>query len=196
VISPDPAMTWNASTLRWEITIVVASNATQLDLVFNNGSGTWDNNSGQDWHFPVTGAVPLPTWTMDGALDADATLVAANGAMYLRAGVKAGVLYVASPNPSSGNDHFIFLANPPGALRTAQWAKAGQVAAWQSFIGAESNNNYSAWTDLTTGTAAQTARGSVLEGTIDLAAEFGGTIPDTIYLAFAPYTTPDGGTLV
>src|SRR5262249_39489422 len=117
VISPDPAMTWNASTLRWEITIVVASNATQLDLVFNNGSGTWDNNSGQDWHFPVTGAVPLPTWTMDGALDADATLVAANGAMYLRAGVKAGVLYVASPNPSSGNDHFIFLANPPGALR-------------------------------------------------------------------------------
>src|SRR5262249_35038228 len=60
VIPPAPAMTWNASTLRWEITIVVASNATQLDLVFNNGSGTWDNNSGQDWHFPVTGAVPLP----------------------------------------------------------------------------------------------------------------------------------------
>ena len=42
----------------------------------------------------------------------------------------------------------------------------------------------------------QTARGAVLEGTIDLSGEFSGTIPETIYLAFAPYASPDGGALI
>jgi len=196
VIAPDPSMTWIATSSRWEITVPVAANAAQLDMVFNDGGTTWDNNTGQDWHFPVQGAAPLPTWTIDGTLDADATLVAQNGPMFLRAGVKAGVLYLASANPGGGNDHFIYLANPPGSMRNAQWAKAGQVADWSSFIGSEVSNTFAGWFDQTAGAAVQTARGSVLEGTIDLAGEFGGTIPETIYLAFAPYASPDGGALV
>lgn len=196
VISPDPAMTWNASTSRWETTVAVASTANQLDMVFNNGAGTWDNNAGADWHFAVQGGAAAPTWTMDGALDADATLAGANGSMFLRAGVKASVLYLAAPNPANNNDHFLYVAGPPGALRAAQWAKAGQVANWKSFVGAEVSNNYSGWSDLPAATAAQSTRGAVLEATIDLAAAFGGTIPDSIYLAFAPFANPDGGALV
>lgn len=196
VISPDPAMTWNAGTSRWELTVSVPANATQLDMVFNNGAGLWDNNNGQDWHFPVSGGTPVATWTMDGTLDSDASLVAANGPNFLRAGVKGTTLYVAAPPPSGGNDVFIFVANPPGALRTAQWGKAGQVANWAAFIGAESTNNFAGWTDQGAGVATGVARGGVLEGTIDLAAEMGGNMPDEVWLAFAPYATADGGAIV
>lgn len=56
VASPDPAMTFNSASNRWEYTASVPANATQLDCDFNNGSGTWDNNggSGVDYRFTVT----------------------------------------------------------------------------------------------------------------------------------------------
>jgi hypothetical protein len=53
VVSPDATMTLNAASNRWEYTVPIPVSATQLDCVFNDGSGTWDNNSGQDWHFTV-----------------------------------------------------------------------------------------------------------------------------------------------
>jgi len=34
----------------WARTIFISNAWTQIDCVFNNGAGTWDNNSGQDWH--------------------------------------------------------------------------------------------------------------------------------------------------
>jgi hypothetical protein len=55
VLSPDAAMTAISNT--WVYTTVVSSTATQLDCVFNNGAGTWDNNSSQDWKFAVTNGV-------------------------------------------------------------------------------------------------------------------------------------------
>jgi hypothetical protein len=54
VMSPDAAMTFNAASNWWEYATTVPANATQLDCVFNNGAGTWDNNSGADWHFAVS----------------------------------------------------------------------------------------------------------------------------------------------
>jgi hypothetical protein len=54
VASPDASMTFNSASNWWEYTATVPANATQLDSVFNNGSGTWDNNGGADWHFAVT----------------------------------------------------------------------------------------------------------------------------------------------
>ena len=52
-VLPDVAMTFNAASNRWQYTVPVPGNATQLDCVFNNGSGAWDNNGGADWHFTV-----------------------------------------------------------------------------------------------------------------------------------------------
>lgn len=192
-VPPDVPMVWNSGSSRWECTVNVPGNASQVDVAFNNGAGTWDNNSGQDWHVAATGT--MATWTIDGQLDADATLAAQTGAMWLRAGLRGTTLYVAAPRSASGNDHFIYLASPPGALRAAQWAKAGQVADWAAFIGDESTNGFTGWFDQAAGSGAIVAKGAVLEGTIDLAVEFGG-VPDTIYLAFAPYATADGGALV
>jgi len=61
VVSPDAAMTFNAASNRWEYTVAVPGNATELDCVFNNGSGTWDNNNGANWLFAVTAnSTPQP----------------------------------------------------------------------------------------------------------------------------------------
>jgi hypothetical protein len=54
VLSPDATMTFNSASNWWEYAATVSTSATQLDCVFNNGSGTWDNNGGADWHFTVT----------------------------------------------------------------------------------------------------------------------------------------------
>jgi hypothetical protein len=58
VVSPDASMTFNSANSLWEYTVTVPANATQLDCVFNNGAGTWDNNNGADWHFAVTSGPP------------------------------------------------------------------------------------------------------------------------------------------
>jgi hypothetical protein len=67
VIAPDPVMTFNVASNAWQFTTNVPANTTQLDAVFNNGSGTWDNNSGADWHFAVvTNGTPQPPATPTG----------------------------------------------------------------------------------------------------------------------------------
>jgi len=193
IVSPDPPMTWNDGTSTWQITVPVISSATQLDLVFNDGAGTWDNNNGADWHFAVTGGSPPPQqWVIDGELDAGATLVAANNGQQLYAGVIADTLYVAAPRADSGSDHFIFVADVPGAPRSAPWAKAGLVANWSAFLGNEGDNGWSGWFDTAAATAS--AAGGCLEGTINLADEFG-YVPPTIYLAFGPYGGDNGDPL-
>ncbi len=37
----------------WTLTMPVPAGTTMLDFVFNNGSGAWDNNGGQDYHIAV-----------------------------------------------------------------------------------------------------------------------------------------------
>jgi hypothetical protein len=161
VISPDVSMTWNAGNSRWKATVPVLATAVKLDAAFNNGSGTWDNNSGADWHFTVSGT-QTSSWTMDGIRDADSVLVAQNNGSHLWAGRK------------------------------------GEVAQWDAFLADENDNAFKSWFDTNAGTGAATgANGGVLEGTLSLSAQYSsGNIPSTVYLAFTPYVTPDGGALV
>jgi len=192
-ISPDPTMTLASG--KWTITVPVSSSATQLDVVFNNGAGIWDNNGGQDWHFSVTGGV-TNQWTMDGVRDADSMLIASNNGMNLWAGLKGNTLYIACNDAGEGNDHFILVAGNPGLLRGAPWAKSGQVADWSAFLADENGNDYEGWSDAAGTTQAATgANGGVLEGTIDLVGELG-SLPASVWLAVAPYATADGGVLV
>jgi hypothetical protein len=198
VISPDPPMQWNAAGEVWEVSVSVPAGAVQLDLVFNDGAGLWDNNGGQDWHVAVESAVPQDGWVLDGVLDADATLVALNGGMTLHAGVRGAALYVAVPDAGEGQDHFVFVADHPGPWQAAPWAKAGQAAGWSAFLADENDNDFEAWFDLGGGVAVQAATGAnggVLEGTIDLAEQLG-SVPDEVWLSFAAFATADGGGLV
>jgi hypothetical protein len=42
----------------WKFTYTVPANATIVRYVFNNGSGTWDNNGGGNWNINVSSAPP------------------------------------------------------------------------------------------------------------------------------------------
>jgi hypothetical protein len=55
VVSPDTAMIPQGGTSNWwQYTVTIPANATNLNCVFNNGSGTWDNNGGANWNFTVS----------------------------------------------------------------------------------------------------------------------------------------------
>lgn len=183
----------------FQVTINLPASASQLDFVFNNGAGVWDNNNGQDWRLAVQGGGPVDMWTVDGVLDNDAIEVAnAGNGLVLYAGLKGDVLYLATTlNSASGaDDRFILLAGEagPGALGPAMWAKSGQVAAWDAFVGTEGTNGFAGWFDQ--GSApAQAVRAVVLESTIDLLARFG-SLPERVHVGVASYTTVDGGTLI
>ena len=190
-ISPDPAMNWNSSESVWEATVDVPADASQLDIALTDGWGTWDDNDSTDWRVVIIGS--SASWNVDGLLDDDAILVAQNNGNELYAGVRGTTLYIAAPGASGGNDHFVFLADSPGSPTGAPWAKSGSVADWSAYIGNEENSGWVGWFD--TSADLEVATGTWVEGTIDLAAEFG-SVPSDIYLAFAPYGTPDGGLMV
>jgi autotransporter-associated beta strand protein len=79
----------------------------------------------------------------------------------------------------------------------ANWAKDGQIAQWAAYLADENGNDYEGWFDAAGTTLAATGtNGGVLEGTIDLAGEFGGVIPSELYLAVGLYGNADGGTLL
>ncbi|HMP73206.1 MAG TPA: carbohydrate-binding protein [Kiritimatiellia bacterium] len=59
VILPNPAMTSEGNGV-WSYTYDVQPGTEVLNFVFNNGSGTWDNNSNNDWSVSVADCPGLP----------------------------------------------------------------------------------------------------------------------------------------
>ncbi|MFZ4588371.1 MAG: choice-of-anchor D domain-containing protein, partial [Terrimicrobiaceae bacterium] len=56
--TPLPGVAMTKVGGNWTYTYTVPANATTIALVFNNGSGTWDNNGGGNWNFTVNASVP------------------------------------------------------------------------------------------------------------------------------------------
>jgi autotransporter-associated beta strand protein len=174
-------------------------NLTKTDIqhvYVGTGSGTTGGGGGGG-NPGGGGTNPAPSgFTMDGALDASATLVAEKSGMKLWWAANGSSLYVATPDAGEGSDHFVFIAKTPGGLVAAPWAKAGQVAQWDAYLADENDNTYSAWFDAqAAGVSATGANGGVLEGVIDLVDEFG-AYPDAVYLAVGLYGNGNGGTLL
>jgi len=46
-------LTWNGATGRYEIQVTVPGDASELNVVFTDKEGSWDNNGGNDWTIPV-----------------------------------------------------------------------------------------------------------------------------------------------
>lgn len=213
VVLPDAAMTAVSNT--WQYVVTIPSNATQLDCVFNNGAGTWDSNNGADWHFAVTNTAPPPppgpppfVLNVDNPTNYPGYKLGATGSLTLYAAVRGSTLYVAttSPGNSGPNDHFVLvsdqlLASPATA---SPWAKVGGISipSGKVMLCGESQGSYVGWQFITGSTAtasnssgkAATSAGQ-LQGTIDLVQAFG-SMPATLYLSAAAYTTTNGGFLV
>jgi hypothetical protein len=51
-VFPTQAMTQISNNM-WRITVTPPNDVAQIDMVFNNGAGTWDNNGGLDWHYAL-----------------------------------------------------------------------------------------------------------------------------------------------
>jgi hypothetical protein len=53
VIEPNPVMTDAGD--YWEYVYTPTAGTENIQVVFNNGSGAWDNNGGQDWNLTIAG---------------------------------------------------------------------------------------------------------------------------------------------
>ena len=56
-VFPSQAMTQVAANV-WRVSLTPPQGRAQLDIVFHNGAGTWDNHGGQDWHFAPNVCTP------------------------------------------------------------------------------------------------------------------------------------------
>lgn len=162
---------------------------------------------------PLPCQTPVLTFTLDGVLDASATVVA-GGVTSVRLAVAFsadGRLYVATDDAGEGSDHFVLVsATPPGPdeLR-APFGKPGAVAVGTGqmrFLADENDNDFEGWfrleavggDTLLTGApydAATGANGGVVEGSVDLITAFG-SVPAAVSLSAVLYATGDGGALV
>ena len=147
-------------------------------------------------------------FVMDGLLDEPAWQRASHG-LNLYAAIHEDTLYVAVQDAGEGSDHFIFLADRAGPTRRSAWNKRGGVMAWSAFLADEDGNGFHGWFDgsekrlkdpltyrsMTPGESYRAGAAAVLEGTIDLRKHFG-AVPEHLYIAAAPYKSPDRGRLV
>ncbi len=197
-----PALETQMNVVNGNLTLTLGAfnNAAQvvntLDFVIHYDSGSYDNNSGQDWHVAISGngGGSSKVYVLDGALDAGVAKVATHAGVDLYLDWNGSELYVATQAASGvGNDVFALVAGTPGALVAAPWGKSGQAAQWSAFLGNESTNNYCGWTNAV-GTVKQSA-GAFLEGTVNLAGQLGG-VPPVVCVAIARYGTNNGNALV
>lgn len=59
VILPNPAMTKSGA--YWTYTYTPLPGTTNINLAFNDGASTWDNNTEMNWNFAVAGCEDIPT---------------------------------------------------------------------------------------------------------------------------------------
>jgi len=147
--------------------------------------------------FPVE-EVPLREYGLDGALSPVelATLRAEANGLQLYADFNGRLLYFATQAASNSADRFIFVTTTTSGMSSAPWAKSGQVAGLQRYLGNEVDNGWSGWFPQGgSGMQSTSVAGGWLEGILDPYAVFG-FLPATLYVASVPYQTPNGGTLI
>ncbi|HUJ09915.1 MAG TPA: DUF362 domain-containing protein [Verrucomicrobiae bacterium] len=145
--------------------------------------------------------IPPTNFLMDGAVDSIGYRIATNGAMSLFAAVHGATLYVAarSAGTNGPNDHFVFVNEALSPLGPAPWSKSGQVAFDifnKPYLGQKGTTNVISWSNggASSTCAAAASTNGYMEGTIDLVQAFG-TVPQTLYIAFAAYAVGNGGGL-
>lgn len=143
-------------------------------------------------------------FTLDGAVDGSAVRVGSRaGGQSIWAALSGHYLYLATEDAGEGNDVFLMLSSSLGSATNVAWGKTGLVMAYDAFLADENDNMYSGWFagdgngygNLYAARATTPwCGGGVLEGVIDLQDLYGG-VPDTFYIAAAPFASADGGAL-
>ena len=171
---------------------------------WNNASDKqYSHNLGASNGIELVYSYIAPTnFLMEGAVDSIGYRIATNGAMSLFTAVHNGTLYVAarSAGTNGPNDQFIFVSETVSALGPAPWSKSGQVAFdifHKPYLGQKGATNSISWSNggASAACAAAASTNGYMEGTIDLIQAFG-TVPRTLYIAFAPFAVGTGGALV
>jgi hypothetical protein len=152
---------------------------------------------------PATVTTPaFDEFIMDGEPDFAGYRVSDTG-MVIYAAVRGTKLYVATWSPGNdlsgfGSDHHIFASDTllGSAATPAPWTKTGFLAVPgdKPYLAGEHENTYAGWfnTKGTTALFKSPVNSGVMEGVIDLVAEFG-RVPDHVYVAAVSYANPDGG---
>ena len=167
---------------------------TATNLLFHNNAGLQSPDfvrSATGWYDNGTWTATEPgtTYTMDGAVDAVATPIALNNGVTLWVHASQGKLYIATQSGQSyGNkDVFVFVSSNPNGMTAAPWNKTGQVAGNCKLLTNEGTNTYAGWSGTTAATTS-IASANIVEGTLNIATEFG-SLPPTLYLAVGVYGT-------
>ena len=170
---------------------------------WNNASDKqYSRNLGTSTGIELVYSYISPTnFLMDGAVDSIGYRIATNGAMSLFAAVHGTTLYVAarSAGTNGPNDYFILVTDALSPLGPAPWSKSGQMAfdiLKKPYLGQKGTTNAISWSNGGSAAicAAAASTNGYMEGAIDLIQVFG-SVPQTLYLAFAPYAVGAGGTL-
>jgi hypothetical protein len=152
---------------------------------------------------PATVTSPaFDEFIMEGEPDFTGYLVSDTG-MVIYAAVRGTKLYVATWSPGNnfsgfGSDHHLFVSDTllASATTPAPWAKRGFIAipGNKPYLAGEYETTFAGWFN-TTGPVAlfkSPVNSGVMEGVIDLVAEFGRR-PEHVYVAAVAYANPDGG---
>ena len=199
----DEAMSYNATEDAWWLTFTVSAAATQLDFVFHDNAGTWDNNGGADWHVPVSGGGPVECpFVMDGTLDGDVWEMEDCGDHTLWAKELDGWLYLATDiHPTNpGTDVFLLLHSGSIDILSPPWAKSGATVGFDAFLAREGDSGWRGWFDAdeTTPPAGdfRHADGTVLEGVLWIDDLYPGGWPTELNVAATAFGTTDGAVLL
>lgn len=137
---------------------------------------------------------------MDGDPDFSGYLIS-NPGMVIYAAVRGTKLYVATWSPGDnnsgfGSDHHLLVSDTllASATTPAPWAKRGTIAipGNKPYLAGESVSTYAGWFNTRGSTSLFKApiNAGVMEGVIDLVAEFG-SVPANLYVAAIAYQTDD-----
>ncbi len=152
---------------------------------------------------PATVTTPaFDEFILDGEPDFAGYRVSDTG-MVIYAAVRGTKLYAATWSPGNdlsgfGSDHHLFVSDTllGSATTPAPWAKGGFLAipGDKPYLAGEHETTYAGWfnTKAPTSLFKSPVNSGVMEGVIDLVAEFG-RVPDHVYVAAVAYANPDGG---
>lgn len=166
------------------------------DVDFSIQYQTADSLNNKDYHIYYRDSNGLPDpYTMDTKLDTLAHSVAFNKDQNLYMDCNGQYLYVATESAFKRNaDIFVFISDSMRSLQPAPQMKNGKVAGWSAYLFNKSSDNSTEWFG-NRGYIASSAGNNLLEGVIDLKAQFG-SIPQHLYVSVAAYKPQKGGRLI